>query len=119
MFAMLLRNSARVELEPVWELILPSFSSNLEAWPYVFDLIAEMACKTGEPSIIFIDKINRHNPTLKVGQIESTDPCGEAASLSCESCNLGFIKVVKGLHMLRVFVHPTSILEKAVRDSLS
>lgn len=41
----------------------------------VFDLIAKNAWKTGDPGVIFIDEINRHNPTPEVGKIESTNPC--------------------------------------------
>ncbi len=85
----------------------------------IFDLIVEGAWATGEPGIVFLDRLNEANPTPALGEIESTNPCGEQPLLPYEACNLGSLNLS---HFVRQGERPEieferlgTAIEKAVR----
>ncbi|NLP23099.1 MAG: ribonucleotide-diphosphate reductase subunit alpha, partial [Syntrophomonadaceae bacterium] len=61
----------------------------------IWDKLVEGAWRNGDPGILFVDEISRHNPTPELGEIESVNACSEFHGLPYESCNLGSINLTK------------------------
>ncbi|MCH8328926.1 MAG: adenosylcobalamin-dependent ribonucleoside-diphosphate reductase [Nanoarchaeota archaeon] len=78
-----------------YDLINPRTQKKIkeESAEKIFELICETSHKTGDPGLIFLDRINKDNPTPKLGILESTDSCGEQPLLPYESANLGSINL--------------------------
>jgi len=81
----------------------------------IFDMIVHSAWLTGEPGVIFIDRINRDNPTHHLGEIEATNPCGEQPLLPYESCTLGSINLSR---MVSAKAVNYNRLKKTVHDAV-
>ncbi len=88
---------ARVERDEDYPLINPRTRTEVgrRRAREVFDLICRYALETGDPGLIFLDAIERDNPTPEVGKLEATNPCGEQPLLAYESCNLGSINLAR------------------------
>lgn len=86
-----------VEENKMWELKHPSTRKVMRTIPAkeLWDLITKNAWESGDPGLVFLDSINKTNPTPAVGNIICTNPCGEVPLLSYEACNLGSIDVAK------------------------
>ncbi len=108
-----------VEKDAEFDLVNPRDGTTVERLNarVIWNLIVMMAWKNGEPGVIFIDMINRHNLTPMLGEIESTNPCGEQPLLPYESCNLGSIDVSKFVTDEKEidWVHLREVVRLAVR----
>jgi ribonucleoside-diphosphate reductase alpha chain len=80
-----------------WPLINPRIGKKVKSLKAreLFNLIVDNAWRTGDPGLIFLDEINRHNPTPHLGRLEATNPCRELPLLPYESCNLGSINLAQ------------------------
>lgn len=94
--------------DEAYPLVSPRTGKEVRRLParMVFNQIVQAAWKTGDPGIIFIDRINGDNPTPALGSFESTNPCGEQPLLPNESCNLGSVNLVKMLSHKREIDYP-------------
>ncbi len=90
---------ARVRSGADYDLIDPNSGKTVQRLNAreVFDRIVDQAWRTGDPGLVFCDRINRDNPTPSLGRMETITGCGEQALLPYESCNLGSINLVKML----------------------
>ena len=86
-----------VEKDEMYNLVMPNTSEIPEKLKAreVFEMLVQKAWESGDPGIVFIDRINRDNPTPDQGEIESTNPCGEQPLLPYEACNLGSINLAR------------------------
>lgn len=80
-----------------WDLIDPASQNIMETLMAreIWEEIIDSAWKTGDPGMYFIDEANRSNPTPHLGDLDSTNPCGEVPLLAHEACNLGSINLAK------------------------
>lgn len=88
-----------VKKDKYWNLINPRNGAivNKVSARSIFELATTYAWRNGDPGMIFLDRINRDNPTPQIGVLEAVNLCGEQPLLNYEACNLGSVNL--GLHV--------------------
>ncbi|MCX6817120.1 MAG: adenosylcobalamin-dependent ribonucleoside-diphosphate reductase [Candidatus Beckwithbacteria bacterium] len=101
-----------VKKDRPWNLINPHTGTvaNKVSARSIFELAASYAWKNGDPGMIFLDRINRDNPTPQAGVLEAVNLCGEQPLLAYEACNLGSVNLAR-----HVKVDPTSPTSRRIR----
>lgn len=86
-----------VDKDQEWKLVDPCTNEVTDTLPArrIWDDIIHSAWETGDPGLYFIDESNRHNPTPHLGDLDSTNPCGEVPLLAHEACNLASINLAQ------------------------
>ena len=84
-----------LESNETWSLIHPNTKKPRAtlAAKSIWKEIIQSAWECGDPGLLFIDEINRHNPSPHLGMIRACNPCGEMPLLDWEACNLGSINL--------------------------
>ena len=90
-----------VEADEEWALINPrdegkgpvnSVAETISARE-LWNEIAESAWKTGDPGVVFIDRVWETAPNPQMGRIETSNPCGEEFLENYGNCCLGSINL--------------------------
>lgn len=93
--AYLVRESGRPDYEAFARDVTDDESADYYTVGEIFDLIIDKAWGSGEPGLIFIDRVNEHNQTPNIGAMTTTNPCGEQPLLPYEACNLGSLNLAR------------------------
>lgn len=108
-----------VEKDGSWELVNPRtgrVSSTVKARS-IFEVACALTWESGDPGLVFLDRINKDNPTPNLGPIEAVNLCGEQPLLPYEACNLGSINLVKFLKSSLRFRESIDQNRSAKKDS--
>lgn len=87
-----------VQVGSDWALINPRTGTTVTTMPArtLFDTACELAWATGDPGLVFLDRMNKDNPLQEsMGDIVATNPCGEIGLYPYEACNLGYVNLTK------------------------